>query len=227
MAREPDTAAETPLDLPAAPHRPLSKRALATRNALLDAARQVFAARGFEGATISEIVARSGTSVGSLYNQFGGKEHLFLELHRRHSELLWEATQQAMERARATGERDPFRLYLAGARAYLLACWDERDLARLFLSGEGPPGFDAIARGALRRWINQNADVLQVTGRRFGEALAAAVTGVVAAGARQVVACPARDDAAEMTEYFAMLVTRLAQPADQPGTHYLKRDFNL
>ena len=212
MTRRP----ETPPDTAAAPGPPLSKRALTTRNALLDGARQVFVARGFDGATISEIVARSGTSVGSLYNQFGGKEHLFLELHRRHSALLWDATQQAMERAREAGEHDPFPIYLAGARAYLLACWDERDLARLFLSGEGPPGFDAISRGGLRRWITQNAGVLQVAGRRFGEALAAAVTGVVAAGARQVVACRTRDEATVMTAYFATLVGRLARPTG-PG----------
>jgi hypothetical protein len=80
------------------------------------------------------------------------------------------------------------------ARAYLLGCWDERDLARLFLSGDNPPGFDAIARSGLRRWIDQNMGVLQLEGRRFGEALAAAVTGVVAAGARQIVECATREE---------------------------------
>ncbi|GAA3613858.1 hypothetical protein GCM10022419_118750 [Nonomuraea rosea] len=211
MARTSDTRQETSS---AAPGQPLSKRALATRNALLDGARRVFAANGFEGATISEIVASSGTSVGSLYNQFGGKEHLFLELHRRHSGWLWAATQQAIEGAREAGERDPFRIYLAGARAYLLGCWDERDLARLFLSGDNPPGFDAIARSGLRRWIDQNMGVLQLEGRRFGEALAAAVTGVVAAGARQIVECATREEATELTDYFATLVSRLAQPIE-------------
>jgi hypothetical protein len=34
---------------------------------------------------------------------------------------------------------------------------------------------------------------------------------VVAAGARQVVDCDTRDEATEMTEYFAALVARLAR----------------
>jgi AcrR family transcriptional regulator len=211
MAAETGVAPDTPLGVYASPGLQLTRRALATRTALLAGAREVFVAHGFDAATIAEIVARSGTSVGSLYNQFGGKENLFLELHRRHCALLWNATQHAMTKAHDAGERDPFRIYLAGARAYLIACWDERDLSRLFLSGDGPPGFDAVTRGGLRRWISQNAGVLQVAGTRFGEALAAAVTGVVAAGARQVVDCDTRDEATEMTEYFAALVARLAR----------------
>jgi AcrR family transcriptional regulator len=197
---------------PAPPEPPLAKRALATRAALLAGARDVFVSRGFEGATIAEIVARSGTSVGSLYNQFGGKENLFLELHRQHCDLLWAATGRATERARAGGRADPFEVYLAGARAYLATCWDVRDLARLFLSGDGPPGFDAITRSGLRRWISQNAGVLQVAEQPFGEALSAAVTGVVAAGARQVVECAGRDEANRMTDYFITLVARLVGP---------------
>jgi AcrR family transcriptional regulator len=197
----------------------LSKRAQATRTALLAGARHAFAEHGFERATVADIVVSSGASVGSLYNQFGGKEQLFLELHRRYRAQQWQLTQRAMDAARAAGESDPFRVYLAGARAYLMGCWADRDLARVFLSGDGPPGFDAVTRGAVQEWISQNAGVLQVEGQRFGEALASAVTGVVVAGARQVVRCQTRDDAVAMTEYFAGLVARLAQPAPQaaPG----------
>src|SRR3954464_9673245 len=110
MAGEPGTPVEAPQ----------AKRARATPGALLARARHLFVARGFEGATIAEIVARSGTSVGSLYNQFGGKENLFLELHREHCHLLWEATHLAMRRARHGGADDPFAVYLVGARAYLV-----------------------------------------------------------------------------------------------------------
>jgi AcrR family transcriptional regulator len=208
MAGEPGTLVE------AAPpaESPQAKRARATRAALLAGARDVFVARGFEGATIAEIVARSGTSVGSLYNQFGGKENLFLELHRQHCDLLWDATHRAMDRARAGGTADPTAVYLVGARTYLVTCWDVREPARLFLSGDGPPGFDAVTRGGLRRWTVQNAGLLQVAGQPFGEALAAAVTAVVAAGARHVVECASREDAVRTTDYFTGLVARLAGP---------------
>jgi AcrR family transcriptional regulator len=223
MAGEPGTLAGAPPaveigndpGVDPVPEPPQARRARATRAALLAGARDVFVARGFEGATIAEIVARSGTSVGSLYNQFGGKENLFLELHREHCDLLWEATHLAMRRARHGGADDPFEVYLVGARAYLVTCWDVREPARLFLSGAGPPGFDAVTRGGLRRWISQNAGLLQVADQPFGEALAAAVTGVMAAGARQVVECASREDAVRMTDYFTALVARLAGP--QPG----------
>lgn len=44
---------------------------------MLAAARQVFLERGFEGATLDEVIARSGGSRATLYAQFGDKEGLF------------------------------------------------------------------------------------------------------------------------------------------------------
>ena len=44
--------------------------------AILDAAAAVFAERGFEAATMSEIAARSSTAIGSLYRFFPTKETL-------------------------------------------------------------------------------------------------------------------------------------------------------
>lgn len=189
-----------------------SKRALATRNALLGGASSVFVERGFEHATIAEIVERAGASVGSLYNQFGGKAELFLALHERYTESLWETTTAAMEDARVHGVREPLEVYLTGARAYLLGCWAQRDLARLFLYGDAPPGFAAVRRDNLHHWVRQNALVLQADQWHMGESFAAAVTGVVAAGVRQICGCESEAEARELTEYFAELVTRLTRP---------------
>lgn len=214
MSRGPEAIPHDGLSLGAVDGGQLSKRAQATRSSLLQGARRAFVEQGFEGATVTDIVERSGASVGSLYNQFGGKEQLFLELHRQFRVKQRQVTDRAMEGARSAGEKDPLRVYLAGARAYLMGCWADRDLARLFFSGDGPPGFGRD-RAGLQEWVRQNAGVLEVEGQRFGEALASAVTGVVAAGARQVARCETVDDAMEMTEYFAGLVARLAQSAPQ------------
>jgi AcrR family transcriptional regulator len=46
------------------------------RRAILDAALEVFVARGFESATIDDVRQRSGASVGSIYHHFGSKEGL-------------------------------------------------------------------------------------------------------------------------------------------------------
>lgn len=187
------------------------RRVQATRAALLAAARETFAEHGFEGATITEIVERSGTSTGSLYNRFGGKENLFLELHREHSAWLWDIAHHAVDAARATPSTR-LSSYLTGVREFLLACWDQRDLTRLFLAGGGPPGFDALALDGHRRWIDENADLLGIAGQVNGQRLAAAVTGVVAAGAQQVVDSPTRDAAAEVTDYYVGLVARVVGP---------------
>lgn len=52
----------------------------ARRQALLETAEQVFAERGFAGATMAEIASRAGYSAGNLYNVFESKEALFREV---------------------------------------------------------------------------------------------------------------------------------------------------
>jgi AcrR family transcriptional regulator len=69
----------------------------ATRAKLLDAARRVFAARGFHGASVEEIASVAGYSTGALYSNFGGKEDLFLSLMER------EVSAHARELAEAVG----------------------------------------------------------------------------------------------------------------------------
>lgn len=51
-----------------------------TRKRLLDAAVEVFAHKGFAGASVDEIAERAGYTVGALYSNFAGKEELFLSL---------------------------------------------------------------------------------------------------------------------------------------------------
>ncbi|SMF56754.1 transcriptional regulator, TetR family [Tistlia consotensis] len=51
--------------------------------ALVEAAVAVFAEQGYEAATMTEIAARAGASIGSLYQFFPTKEQLAAELHAR------------------------------------------------------------------------------------------------------------------------------------------------
>ena len=48
-----------------------------TKAALLDAAREVFVERGYEGATVRTIAARAGVDAAMVNHWFGGKEGLF------------------------------------------------------------------------------------------------------------------------------------------------------
>lgn len=56
------------------------------RDAILQAAEAVFAEQGFEGATMEAVAARAEFSVGSLYNFFSGKDHLYAEVLRKIAE---------------------------------------------------------------------------------------------------------------------------------------------
>jgi AcrR family transcriptional regulator len=57
-----------------------------TRNALLDAAAEVFARRGFNGASLDEIAETAGFTRGAIYKHFEDKEDLFFALLDRFNE---------------------------------------------------------------------------------------------------------------------------------------------
>ncbi|HEY7020064.1 MAG TPA: TetR/AcrR family transcriptional regulator [Ktedonobacterales bacterium] len=58
----------------------LTRQSVDRRVALLDAARQIFAAKGVEAARVSEIVARAGVAQGTFYLYFTSKASLVLAL---------------------------------------------------------------------------------------------------------------------------------------------------
>jgi AcrR family transcriptional regulator len=55
-------------------------RAAANRAALLAAARRVFLAAGYHGASVDAVAGEAGFTIGAVYSQFGGKAELFLAL---------------------------------------------------------------------------------------------------------------------------------------------------
>src|SRR6201981_3704952 len=82
-------------------------RTARTQRALLDAAREVFASRGFSDASIAEVVEQAGSSVGSLYHHFGGKSELFLALWQEHQLAHEEAASKGVAEARQGGGTAP------------------------------------------------------------------------------------------------------------------------
>nr|WP_035458913.1 TetR/AcrR family transcriptional regulator [Microvirga flocculans] len=65
----------------AAPRIPQRKRGRERVAALLKAGAEVFSEKGYEAATMTEIAARAGASIGSLYQFFPTKELLAKALH--------------------------------------------------------------------------------------------------------------------------------------------------
>ena len=66
-------------DIRSLPNSPTPAKA-ATREKLLAAAKQIFLATGYQGATLDAIAARAGFTKGAVYWHFPNKQSLFLAL---------------------------------------------------------------------------------------------------------------------------------------------------
>ncbi|MDA8371108.1 MAG: helix-turn-helix domain containing protein [Nocardiopsaceae bacterium] len=184
-------------------------RTAETRRVILQAAREVFTERGFTEAGIAAVVERSGSSVGSLYHHFGGKTELFL--------ALWDEFQAEQERRaasavaelRAAGEKDPMELLVAGARAFLAGAWDGRDLMRLFMDGDGPPGFGLMRRTRARAWVRQNAVLLGAGASAVERATITILTTIIGEAGREVSTCETAKEADQVAETTIRLIRRL------------------
>lgn len=81
------------------------RRRAATRERLLDAAREVLASEGIQGASVEHICDRAGFTRGAFYSNFSSKDDLVLALcHRERDEMLEKAREAADPAALA--ERD-------------------------------------------------------------------------------------------------------------------------
>ena len=191
----------------------LAGRAATTRTALLGSARTVFTSSGFAEASIAEVVAGAGASVGSLYHHFGGKAELYLALFEDYQQRQEARAAAAVREARTTGETDPVALFVAGSRAYLDGCWAERDLARLFLAGGGPPGFELVARRRYREWTARNATLLSQGGddgvEPWGDALVLVLTTVVSEAGHEVAVCEDEATAGRLAGDVLALIGRI------------------
>ena len=73
----------------------MQKRSRATLERLLAAGIALLEDKGYEGLSIAELSARSGVSVGSIYQRFDSKESLFVALQERILERI-DAEQQGL-----------------------------------------------------------------------------------------------------------------------------------
>jgi AcrR family transcriptional regulator len=78
-------------------------RSQETLERLLDAAEELVSERGFDNATVSEIVRRANSSVGAMYARFNDKDSLLVCLHERFCEQALATTDVALEPARWEG----------------------------------------------------------------------------------------------------------------------------
>jgi AcrR family transcriptional regulator len=120
--------------------RPRTKAAQreATTRALLEAARDLFATRGYAAVGTEEIVQRAGVTRGALYHHFrGGKEELFRAVL---VQLSAETVRRIADAAGASDE--PWEALIAGADAFLDACATPEVQRIMLIDGPSVLGWD-------------------------------------------------------------------------------------
>lgn len=90
------TSASSTGGSPGTPRR--SSRREATRRRLLSAAEEVFAERGFHGASVEDICERAQFTRGAFYSNFASKDELVLELFHQHVARVRVAVAEAATR---------------------------------------------------------------------------------------------------------------------------------
>ena len=145
------------------PERPRTKAAQreATTAALIDAARDLFAERGYANVGTEEIVQRAGVTRGALYHHFrGGKEELFRA-------VVVQVSAETARRVRdaARSDDDPWNALLRGIDSFLDACALPEVQRILLVDGPAVLGWDVwrtidaeyglgLLEGALQRAID-------------------------------------------------------------------------
>jgi AcrR family transcriptional regulator len=178
----------------------------ATQQRILDAATDVFAARGFTAATMADIVDHSGASIGSIYHHFGGKKELFLSIFERLGADIDRCIEAATDEA---GELDRLHTFEANARSYLDAMRAHRRAAMLLVSGDTPAGFDAIRRSSMLRGFRRWTSVLELDASPRGQLLTRTLTAVMAEASTMVIMCEDEADVGPITDATIEIIDRL------------------
>jgi AcrR family transcriptional regulator len=178
----------------------------ATQQRILDAATEVFAARGFTAATMADIVDHSGASIGSIYHHFGGKRELFVAIFERLAADIDTYIDGAADKSAEPNGRVAFE---ANARAYLNAIWAYRRAALVLASGDTPAGFDALRRSNMLRGFRRWMSVLDLDASPRGQLLMRILIDVMAAASGMVMMCEDPADVAPITDATIEWLDRL------------------
>jgi AcrR family transcriptional regulator len=137
---------------------PVTARGQATRRRLLDAAEEVFGARGFERASIADVTGGAGLAQGTFYVYFPDKQAIFTELV---TELGHDLRRHIAEAV--VGLDDRMAVERAGFRAFFQFIGAHRNLYRIVRQAEFVD--EELYRGYYRRLAAGYASGLQAAMR--------------------------------------------------------------
>ena len=117
-----------------------------TRGRILDAAREAFAARGFEGTSVRSVAAAAGVDPALVHHYFGTKQRLFVAAAEFPVDVL------AAVEAVLAGPRDGL-----GERflRVVVGLWDRPDVQPILLGVVRSASTDALAAATLRRVLTE------------------------------------------------------------------------
>lgn len=111
---------------------PRQARSQETLDRILDAAEQLIAEKGFEDATVAELVRRAGSSVGAFYARFRDKDGLLYAVYERYLEQATATADAALDPARWVGA--DIATVLRSVLRFLVSIYRERQgLMRAFV----------------------------------------------------------------------------------------------
>jgi AcrR family transcriptional regulator len=198
--------------------RTQAERSATTRRALLDAARDLFAERGFANTGRDDIAERAGVTRGALYHHYGSKERLFRAVVEELEASVLERIMQASMR-----EDDPFERLRLGCLAFLDACMDQAVRRIVLLEAPVVLGWDQWREidsrhglAVVKLGVQEAMDAGRISAAPL-DPLAHMLLGAMNEAAL-VVANAARPKRAraEVGEAVDMLLRRLAEPSAAP-----------
>lgn len=108
------------------------EREFNTRRAeILEQAEKIFAAKGFHDVTVAEIANASGFSIGSLYQYFKGKDHLYSTMISEKIDLMYDKIHQEVISTKSLADKIATLI-----DAQLQFVENNADFCRIFLRGE-------------------------------------------------------------------------------------------
>lgn len=200
--------------------RTQGERSAATRDALVRAARPLFAARGFAGVGTEAIVTAAGVTRGALYHQFADKTELFAAVFEA---VEADITQRIDAAVSESGESDAVTLMKLGARAWLAAAAEPEVRRIVLLEAPAALGWERWREVGLRYGLGLVQSLIEyaMTSGRIpkspAEPLAHVLIGALDEAALYVARHEQQNRATEeVLEVLFRVIDALAEPRGGP-----------
>ena len=136
-----------------------------TDDALLDAAAEVFHARGYHAAQMTDLAAAANTTKPTLYARLGSKEHVYIRVLEREARLLTDFLYSSYEQ---TTNRPLSEMIEISMLAFFRYAQDRRTGFELLFRGEPSAPGQQIGERAMQQVTEEIAKLFEDFNRRAG-----------------------------------------------------------